>query len=78
MKWTGTMPRPLFDDTLFIDVAFVLGLAVGVSASIHRIGEDMVECGVRGGDPADRTRHTSRRGLPSSKRPNHPAAPVHE
>jgi hypothetical protein len=34
----GQMPRPLFDDTLFIDVAFVPGLAVGVSASIHRIG----------------------------------------
>jgi hypothetical protein len=34
----GQMPRPLFDDTFFIDVAFVPGFAVGVSASIHRIG----------------------------------------
>src|SRR5207244_6294058 len=47
----------------FIDVAFVLGLAVRVSASIHRISEDMVECGVSGSDPADRTRHTSGGGL---------------
>ena len=53
----GQMPRPLFDDTLFIDVAFVPGLAVGVSASIHRIGEDLMECMVGRSDPADRPRH---------------------
>jgi hypothetical protein len=50
------MAHPFFDDTLFIDVTFAARLAVGVSASIHRIGQDVVECGVSGRDPADRTR----------------------
>ena len=43
----GQMPNPFSDGAVFIDVAFVPGLAVGVSASIHRIGEDVVECGDR-------------------------------
>ena len=34
------------DGALFIDVAFVFGLAVRVSASIYRIGKDVVQCGV--------------------------------
>ena len=59
----GQVPRALFDDTLFIDVAFVPGLAVGVSASIHRIGEDVMECGVRRDDPTDRPRQTGGRSL---------------
>lgn len=50
------MPNPFSDRAVLIDVAFVFGLAVGVSASIHRIGEDVVECGVSRNDPADRTR----------------------
>jgi hypothetical protein len=33
--------RLFSDGALFIDVALVLGFAVSVSASIHRIGEDM-------------------------------------
>ena len=37
------MPHPFPDGAVFIDVAFVPGLAVGVSASIHRIGEDVVD-----------------------------------
>src|SRR5882762_8963758 len=57
------MPNAFPDGAVFIDVAFVPGLAVRVSASIHRIGEDVVECGVSRSDPADRTRHTSRRRL---------------
>src|SRR5215472_6188107 len=36
----GQMTHPLPDDTLFIYVAFAPSLAVGVSASIHRIGKD--------------------------------------
>ena len=40
----GQMPHPFPDGAVFIDVAFVAGLAVGVSASIHRIGQDVVEC----------------------------------
>src|SRR6266581_4423829 len=59
----GKMPNPFSDRAVLIDVAFVFGLAVSVSASIHRIGEDVVECGVSRSDPADRTRHTRRRGL---------------
>src|SRR3954451_6800155 len=52
------MPYPLSDDTLFIDVAFVPRLAVGVSASIHRIGQNLVECVVGRSDPTDWARHT--------------------
>jgi hypothetical protein len=48
---------------VFINVAFVLGLAVRVSASIHRISEDVVECGVSGDDPSDGTRYSGRCGL---------------
>src|SRR5215831_2432239 len=59
----GQMPHPLSDDSLFIDVAFVPGLAVGVSASIHRIGEDLVECMIGGGNPADRAGQAGGRGL---------------
>ena len=50
------MPNPFSDGAVFIDVAFILGLAVGVSASIHRVGEDVVKCGVSRNDPTDRTR----------------------
>src|SRR5260370_17948358 len=59
----GKMSNPFSDRAVLIDVAFVAGLAVRVSASIHRIGEDVVECGVSRNDPADRTRHTGRRRL---------------
>ena len=52
----GQMTNPFPDRTVFIDVAFVLSLTVGVSASIHRIGENVVEGGVSRSDPADRTR----------------------
>src|SRR5258708_6477039 len=57
------MPNAFSDGSVFINVAFVLGLAVGVSASIHRIGEDVVECGVSWGDPANGTRHSGGRSL---------------
>src|SRR6185503_13756065 len=56
----GKMPNAFPDGAVFIDIAFVAGLAVGVSASIHRIGEDLMECVVGRSDPADRARHTSR------------------
>jgi hypothetical protein len=48
------MARPLLDSTVFIDVAFMLGFAVGVSASIHRIREDVMNGGIRRSDPTDR------------------------
>src|SRR5437879_13715446 len=57
------MSNPFSDGAVFIDVAFVPGLAVGVSASIHRIGEDVMECGVRRDDPTDRPRQTGGRSL---------------
>src|ERR1700719_63433 len=50
------MPHPFPDRAVFIDIAFALGLAVGVSASIHRIRKNMVDCCVSGSDPADRAR----------------------
>src|SRR6266849_2140434 len=52
----GKMTHPLLDDTLFIDVTFAAALTVSVSASIHRIGQDLVECRVGRSDPADRAR----------------------
>src|SRR5260370_8928522 len=55
----GQMPNAFSDSAVFINVAFVLGLAVGVSASIHRIGQDLVQCVVGWSHPADRTRHAS-------------------
>src|SRR5438876_11790836 len=51
----GKMARPFLDSTVFIDVAFMLGFAVGVSASIHRIREDVMDRGISRSDPADRT-----------------------
>src|SRR5437868_3123233 len=59
----GKMSNPFSDRAVLIDVALVAGLAVRISASIHRIGEDVMECGVSRSDPADRTRHTRRRRL---------------
>jgi hypothetical protein len=52
----GQMTGAFFDDTVLINVAFVLSLAVRISASIHRIGEDAVEGVVSRRHPADRTR----------------------
>src|SRR5664279_5108166 len=52
----GQMSHSHFDAAVFIDVAFAPGLAIGVSASINRIGQDVVQRGVGWSDPADRTR----------------------
>ena len=57
------MTHSFLDGAVFIDVAFVAGLAVGVSASIHRIGKDVVECSVGRRDPADRARQAGGRRL---------------
>src|SRR6202023_1102265 len=59
----GKMPNAFPDGAVFIDIAFVASLAVRVSASIHRIGENVVERSISRRDPADRTRHTRRRRL---------------
>src|SRR6266478_1182892 len=52
----GKMTHPFLEGAVFIDVAFASGLAVGISASIHRIGQDVVKRRVSGSDPADRAR----------------------
>src|SRR5437763_3617276 len=52
----GQMPHPLPDRALRIDISFAASFTVGVSASIHRIGEDLVESMVGGSHPADRPR----------------------
>ena len=49
----GQAPGAFFEVALWIGVELMLRLAVDVSASIHRIGEDMVNRCVGGGDPAD-------------------------
>jgi hypothetical protein len=62
----GEVAHAFLDGAVFIEVAFTLGLAVGVSASIalkrdsfaaiHRIREDVMDGGVSGSHPADRSR----------------------
>src|SRR3954468_10392645 len=51
----GKMTRPFLDDTVFINVTFMFGLAVSVSASIHRIRQNVMDRGISRSDPADRT-----------------------
>src|SRR3954464_8031642 len=48
----GKITRPFLDDTVFIDVTFMFGLAVGVSASIR---QNVMDRGIRRSHPADRT-----------------------
>src|ERR1035437_5853924 len=50
----GKMTYPFPDGAVFIDVAFVASFTVGVSASIHRIGQNVVDRGVGRSYPADR------------------------
>ena len=60
----GQMRDALFDSAVLINVAFILGLAVRVSASIHRIGQDAVKRVISRCHPADRrARHSGGRGL---------------
>src|SRR5437773_1219641 len=47
------MTHSFLDGAVFIDVAFGAALAVGVSASIHRIGKDVVDGSVGRRDPTD-------------------------
>jgi hypothetical protein len=50
---TGSFPKP----ALVIDVALTMRLPVGVGASIHRIGEYLMDGVVAGWDPTDRALH---------------------
>ena len=56
----GQVAGPLSDNALFIDIALISGLAVRVCASIHRIGQDLVERVIGGCDPTNRARQTGR------------------
>src|SRR4051794_19819603 len=47
------MPNSFSNDSVFIDIAFVSCLAVRVRASIHRIGQDLVQSVVGRGHPTD-------------------------
>lgn len=49
----GQMAYPFPDGAVFIDVACIPGLAVGICASIHRIGQNVVDRGISRSDPAD-------------------------
>src|SRR5271165_873339 len=53
----GQKAGPLPEPALVIDVAFTMRLPVRVSASIHRIGEYLMDGVVAGGDPSDRALH---------------------
>src|ERR1035437_5861915 len=50
----GKMTYPFPDGAVFIDVAFVASFTVGVSASIHRIAQNVVDRSVGRSYPADR------------------------
>src|ERR1700693_2930254 len=56
----GEVAHAFLNGAVFIDVAFTLGLAVSISARIHRIREDVMDRGVRGSHPADRSRQGRR------------------
>src|SRR5215469_1334344 len=56
----GKMTHPLSDGAVFIDVAFRARFSVSVRAGIYRVGKYVVDGGVSGGQPADRTRPSSR------------------
>src|SRR5204863_744808 len=51
----GKMTHAFFDCTLFIDITFAPALAISVSASIHRIGQYVMNRGVSRDDPTNLT-----------------------
>ena len=53
----GQMTGSFSDRAVFIDVTFMASLAVSVCASIHRIGEHVVDGGVSRSNPADLALH---------------------
>src|ERR1700693_2315141 len=59
----GQMSHPFPDGAVCINVTFVASLTVGVSASIHRIGQDLVDSMVGGSHPADGTGHAGGQNL---------------
>src|SRR6266496_1838836 len=52
------MTRSSAEPTLFIDVTFMAALSVSICASIHRIGEHMMDGRIRRSNPADLALHT--------------------
>jgi len=53
----GQMTSSSSEHSLFIDITLMTRFSVGVSASIHRIGEHVMEGSVSGSNPTDRTFH---------------------
>src|SRR5258708_280332 len=66
-QMTGSSAEP----ALFIDVSLMAALSVGICASIYRIGEHMMDGGIRRSDPADLTVHggAQREGKPFGTKP---------
>src|ERR1700687_2915878 len=52
-QMTGSSAHP----ALFIDVTLMAALSVSICASIHRVGEHMMDGGIRSSNPADRAVH---------------------
>src|ERR1035437_7490037 len=61
------MSTTFSDGAVFIKIAFALGLAVRVSASIHRIAEDVVKFCIGENNPADQAQPAAGRGLQREK-----------
>src|SRR5260370_26792153 len=53
----GQMTSSSSEHSLFIDITLMTRLSVGVSASIHRIGEHVMEGSVSRSNPTDLTFH---------------------
>ena len=70
------MTHAFFDVAVFIDVAFPSALAVSISASIHRIGQDVMNRGVSRNNPTNLSTRAflqrKRRSLRTQPKPDPP------
>jgi hypothetical protein len=68
----GHMTSSSSEHSSFIDITLMTRFSVGASASIHRIGEHVMEGRVSRSDPTDLTFHGARRGKerPSERNQN--------
>jgi hypothetical protein len=70
----GQKPRSFPEHALFIHVTFMTRFSVGVSASIHRIGEHAMDAGISRGGPTDLSFHVGTCGkgkaLSTEPKPN--------
>src|SRR5207244_8672213 len=58
----GQMTSAPSEPSLFVDIAFMTTPSVDVSASIHRMGEHIMNRGVSGSDPTDLAFHVLAHG----------------